>query len=94
MVLQLGPSKVAIFQIAIASTIPFLPAISEDFVFDDLPAIARNNDLVAASPTPIFLVLCRKITSPVLDKYHISLFSMTSGGQTFPHQQVTNRTGL
>ena len=60
MVLQPGPSKVAIFQIAIASTIPFLPAISEDFVFDDLPAIARNNDLVAASPTPIFLVLCRE----------------------------------
>ena len=57
MVLQLGRSKVAILQIAIASTLPFLPAISEDFVFDDLPAIARNNDLVAASPTPIFLVL-------------------------------------
>jgi len=47
-------SKVSIFQIAITSTIPFLPAISEDFVFDDLPAIAKNNDLVAASPAPIF----------------------------------------
>ena len=35
-----------------------------------------------------------KITSHILDKHHISLFSMTSGGQTFPHQQVTNRTGL
>ena len=48
-------SKVAI---AITSTIPFLPAISEDFVFDDLPAIAKNNDLVTASPMPIFWV-CR-----------------------------------
>ena len=55
---MMGISKLDIFQIAIASTIPFLPAISEEFVFDDLPAIAKNNDLVAASPAPIFWV-CR-----------------------------------
>ena len=54
--LKQRPSKVALLQIAITSTVPFLPAISEDFVFDDLPAIARNNDLLAASPAPIFLV--------------------------------------
>ena len=56
MMLKQRPSKVVLLQIAITSTVPFLPAISEDFVFDDLPAIARNNDLVAASPVPIFLV--------------------------------------
>ena len=83
-------SKVSIFQIAITSTIPFLPAISEDFVFDDLPAIAKNNDLVAASPAPIFWVC----TASISDEHHISLFSTTSGDQTFPRQRVTNHTGL
>ena len=51
-----GPSKLAVLQIAVASSLPFLPALSEDLVFDDLPAVARNKDLSASTPVPIFMV--------------------------------------
>ena len=51
-----GPSKLAVLQIALASSLPFLPALSEDLVFDDLPAVARNKDLFASTPVPIFMV--------------------------------------
>ena len=54
--LEDGDFQSSHFQNYLCITIPFLPAISEDFVFDDLPAIAKNSDLVAASPTPIFWV--------------------------------------
>ena len=56
MVAKQGRQKIAILLVAVTSAIPFIPAISEEFVFDDLPAVARNNDLTAANPTPIFLV--------------------------------------
>ena len=51
-----GPSKLAVLQIAVASSLPFLPALSEDLVFDDLPAVARNKDISASTPIPIFMV--------------------------------------
>ena len=51
-----GPSKLAVLQIAVASSLPFLPALSEDLVFDDLPAVARNKDISASTPVPIFMV--------------------------------------
>ena len=53
--LDQGPSKLAVLQIAVASSLPFLPALSEDLVFDDLPAVARNKDLSASTPVPIFM---------------------------------------
>ena len=54
--LDYGPSKLAVLQIAVASSLPFLPALSEDLVFDDLPAVARNKDISASTPVPIFMV--------------------------------------
>ena len=37
------------------STVPYLPGLVEDFVFDDLPAIKLNPDLKESAPWEIFL---------------------------------------
>jgi hypothetical protein len=39
------------FLIICSSTLPFFPSLHGDLVFDDLPAIAKNPDLVSISST-------------------------------------------
>jgi len=41
--------------IGLLSTSPFLAGLSEDFVFDDRPAILKNTDISNPSPSDIFL---------------------------------------
>ena len=44
----------AICVISLLSILPFLPALSENFVFDDRPAIFKNKDITNPSPFSVF----------------------------------------
>ena len=38
----------------LASCLPFIPGLSDEFVFDDLPAVKNNKDMTEADPFMIF----------------------------------------
>ena len=40
--------------LVLASCVPFIPGVSDPFVFDDLPAVKNNKDITDPDPLIIF----------------------------------------
>lgn len=49
-----GASRLALVLVGATAILPYLPAITEHFIFDDIPAVLRNTGVVASSPVHLW----------------------------------------
>ena len=81
-----GARRLPLLLVVATATLPYLPAITEHFVFDDIPAVLRNKDVVARSPVHLWKhdFWGGNLSSPTSHKSYRPLTSLTYWLQTKP----------